>query len=191
MDNEKIVYCSQCGEKMKNSSRYCMKCGKLNFNHEANAHIKEVMKSASTNQQQVEEKMIDNKKSDDKVTKYLAIAALLLMLFPYFTYIIALISSTHVEPEIGGFWLILMFFSIFFFQLSGYTALMSIVISIVGLIISHKPVFITLLVANIVLIVLAFTLPGIKTLAYYGYLQFFKALFQDIIRKLGLSWVYL
>ena len=30
------IYCSRCGAEMKSTSRYCMKCGNLNYDHEDN-----------------------------------------------------------------------------------------------------------------------------------------------------------
>ena len=39
-DNDTIIYCNRCGAKMKSSSRYCMKCGNLNYDHEANKDLK-------------------------------------------------------------------------------------------------------------------------------------------------------
>lgn len=35
-ENTYTIYCSRCGSEMKNSSRYCMKCGNLNINHPDN-----------------------------------------------------------------------------------------------------------------------------------------------------------
>ena len=39
-DDDRIIYCSRCGAEMKSSSRYCMKCGNLNYDHEANKSIR-------------------------------------------------------------------------------------------------------------------------------------------------------
>lgn len=45
MDNniqeDRIIFCSKCGAEMKMSSRYCMKCGTLNYNHPLNVSMKE------------------------------------------------------------------------------------------------------------------------------------------------------
>lgn len=41
-DNDTIIYCSRCGAEMKSSSRYCMKCGNLNYDHEANKDLKRI-----------------------------------------------------------------------------------------------------------------------------------------------------
>lgn len=42
MNNEEdtIIYCSRCGAEMKSSSRYCMKCGNINYDHEANQSLR-------------------------------------------------------------------------------------------------------------------------------------------------------
>lgn len=39
MNEEKMIYCSRCGELMKASSRYCMKCGNLNYDHPDNKNM--------------------------------------------------------------------------------------------------------------------------------------------------------
>ena len=38
-DNEYTVFCPKCGNEMKNTSRYCMKCGYLNINHPNNKNV--------------------------------------------------------------------------------------------------------------------------------------------------------
>ena len=38
-DNEYTYICSRCGAEVKSSSRYCMKCGNLNYDHPANANM--------------------------------------------------------------------------------------------------------------------------------------------------------
>ena len=38
-DNSYTIYCSRCGSEMKNTSRYCMKCGNLNPNSEYNQNM--------------------------------------------------------------------------------------------------------------------------------------------------------
>lgn len=38
-----IIYCPRCGSEMKSNARYCMKCGNLNYNHEANQNMKKIM----------------------------------------------------------------------------------------------------------------------------------------------------
>lgn len=40
-ENDTIIYCSRCGAEMKSNSRYCMKCGNLNYDHEANKNFKQ------------------------------------------------------------------------------------------------------------------------------------------------------
>lgn len=41
---EYIIYCSRCGEPMKNTSRYCLKCGNLNPDHPANQNYSKILK---------------------------------------------------------------------------------------------------------------------------------------------------
>ena len=44
MDNKDYtIYCSRCGAEMKASSRYCMKCGNLNYDHPDNASMKKIL----------------------------------------------------------------------------------------------------------------------------------------------------
>ena len=41
MNEEKnVIYCSRCGAEMNDNSRYCMKCGNLNYNHDANKEMR-------------------------------------------------------------------------------------------------------------------------------------------------------
>ena len=42
MNDDKIL-CPRCGEEMKRNSRYCMKCGYLNYDHPENAAMKSYM----------------------------------------------------------------------------------------------------------------------------------------------------
>lgn len=48
MNNEEdkgyTIYCSRCGAEMNSKSRYCMKCGNLNSDHEANESMKPYIK---------------------------------------------------------------------------------------------------------------------------------------------------
>lgn len=44
MDNkDETIYCSRCGSEMKASSRYCMKCGNLNYDHPDNVTMKKLL----------------------------------------------------------------------------------------------------------------------------------------------------
>ncbi len=43
-DNAPVVYCSRCGAEMKSNSRYCMKCGNLNYDHSANQDMRKYIK---------------------------------------------------------------------------------------------------------------------------------------------------
>ncbi len=42
-NNEYTIYCAKCGAEMSSNSRYCMKCGTLNYDHEANKNMKGYM----------------------------------------------------------------------------------------------------------------------------------------------------
>ena len=39
-DKGEIIYCSRCGAEVNSKSRYCMKCGNLNYNHDANENMR-------------------------------------------------------------------------------------------------------------------------------------------------------
>ena len=45
MNNDEgyTIYCSKCGAEMNSNSRYCMKCGNLNYDHEANKGMRRFM----------------------------------------------------------------------------------------------------------------------------------------------------
>ena len=45
MNDEEMIYCSRCGEAMKASSRYCMKCGNLNYDHPENREVLKIAKA--------------------------------------------------------------------------------------------------------------------------------------------------
>ena len=51
MDNniqeDRVVFCSKCGAEMKLSSRYCMKCGNLNYDHPLNVSMRDYVKEDS------------------------------------------------------------------------------------------------------------------------------------------------
>ena len=51
MDNniqeDRVIFCSKCGAEMKLSSRYCMKCGNLNYDHPLNVSMREYVKEDS------------------------------------------------------------------------------------------------------------------------------------------------
>ena len=38
-DGEYTIFCPKCGNEMKNTSRYCMKCGYLNIDHPNNKNV--------------------------------------------------------------------------------------------------------------------------------------------------------
>ena len=48
-NNEYTIYCAKCGAEMGSNSRYCMKCGTLNYEHEANKNMKGYMIVAGIN----------------------------------------------------------------------------------------------------------------------------------------------
>ena len=49
-DSAEVIYCPRCGSEMKSDARYCMKCGNLNYNHEANQSMKNIMGDEVVNQ---------------------------------------------------------------------------------------------------------------------------------------------
>ena len=54
MNEEKnIIYCSRCGAEMSDNSRYCMKCGNLNYNHEANKGMRPFIENQADETYQV------------------------------------------------------------------------------------------------------------------------------------------
>lgn len=46
--NNEIIYCPRCGAEMKASSRYCMKCGCLNYDHPENANMRQYIGNNNT-----------------------------------------------------------------------------------------------------------------------------------------------
>ena len=52
-DKGYLIHCSRCGAEMNSNSRYCMKCGNLNYDHEANQNMKQYIKSGAVETYQV------------------------------------------------------------------------------------------------------------------------------------------
>lgn len=52
-DNDYTIYCSRCGAEMKSGSRYCMKCGNLNYEHEANSGMRKYIKDKNNGKYEV------------------------------------------------------------------------------------------------------------------------------------------
>ena len=48
-DNNEIIYCTRCGAEMKANSRYCMKCGNLNYDHPENANMRPYISNNTNN----------------------------------------------------------------------------------------------------------------------------------------------
>jgi len=42
-NSDYTIYCSRCGAEMKASSRYCMKCGNLNYDHPENKNLQKII----------------------------------------------------------------------------------------------------------------------------------------------------
>ena len=68
-ENVPIVYCSRCGAEMKSNSRYCMKCGNLNYEHGANEQMRKYIKDNKKKSYQVGSGkfMVDNNNSEVQV----------------------------------------------------------------------------------------------------------------------------
>ena len=63
-DNSYKIYCSRCGAEMKNTSRYCMKCGNLNYNHPDNKSMQKFIDKDSTTYQIGGGQVLGNKNRD-------------------------------------------------------------------------------------------------------------------------------
>ena len=67
MDNERYtVYCPKCGAEMNNNMRFCMKCGFLNYNHEANQSIQKYIKNEDTSYELGSGKLIFDQTDDSR-----------------------------------------------------------------------------------------------------------------------------
>lgn len=51
--NDNIIFCSRCGAEMRADSRYCMKCGNLNYDHPDNARMQKFLDSNQTTSYEV------------------------------------------------------------------------------------------------------------------------------------------
>ncbi|MBQ6404884.1 MAG: zinc ribbon domain-containing protein [Bacilli bacterium] len=52
-EKEPTIFCSRCGAEMKSKSRYCMKCGNLNYEHDANETMRQYIKEEDQEAYQV------------------------------------------------------------------------------------------------------------------------------------------
>ena len=50
-ENVSKTFCSRCGAEMSSNSRYCLKCGNLNYEHEANKSMRQFMDKADVSYQ--------------------------------------------------------------------------------------------------------------------------------------------
>ena len=65
-DDGYTIYCSRCGEPMKSNARYCMKCGNLNSDHEANKKMMPYIKDNKNTYQVGSGKFIAGHNQSDK-----------------------------------------------------------------------------------------------------------------------------
>lgn len=65
-DNNKKIFCSTCGAEMLMSSRYCMKCGTLNYDHPSNESMKKYIKKSINYEQNDSFKLNKDDKLDKK-----------------------------------------------------------------------------------------------------------------------------
>lgn len=65
-EKEPTIFCSRCGAEMKSKSRYCMKCGNLNYEHDANETMRPFIQENQQEAYQVGSgKFMVNKHSDE------------------------------------------------------------------------------------------------------------------------------
>ena len=67
-DKGYTIYCSRCGAEMNSNSRYCMKCGNLNYDHSANASMKNYVKSDNSSYQVGSGKLLVGNDSNQTMT---------------------------------------------------------------------------------------------------------------------------
>lgn len=97
-DHEYTIYCSKCGAEMSNNSRYCMKCGHLNYDHEANENMKKFMPKEKKKAYQVGsgQSLVEGESSNHGVRKSAGTRTgnkRLCFFVNYFLYLLLLIGS--------------------------------------------------------------------------------------------------
>ena len=95
MNEEKnTIYCSRCGAEMSDNSRYCMKCGNLNYNHDANEGMRPFIENPANETYQVGSgKFAVQNSNDTSVHTMIGNNTgnkKLCFLFTFFTYVLSL-----------------------------------------------------------------------------------------------------
>ena len=95
MNQDNKIYCPRCGSEMNSNSRYCMKCGFLNAENEANQNMKEYIPKVENNNYQIGSGQIINQDNKGVTT---AIASntgnsILCFILNFIIYILILIGG--------------------------------------------------------------------------------------------------
>ena len=133
-DKGYIIYCSRCGAEMNSNSRYCMKCGNLNYDHIANANMKNYIKNDNTSYQVGSGKLLvgndtnqimtifANNTGNKNIAFYCTLILYILSLIISFFFTNSLLSFNlfDIPNSLFPYWVIILsviFFYIYCFQL--------------------------------------------------------------------------
>ena len=98
-ENDYTIYCPRCGAEMKSSSRYCMKCGNLNYDHTANENMRPFIKEEKKSTYQVGSGkfLVQNSSNNQLQTGFANNTGnkLLGFMIPYGLYIILILVSLY------------------------------------------------------------------------------------------------
>ena len=130
-DNGYSMYCPKCGAVMNSNARYCMRCGYLNVEHDANQSIKNYIKNEEQTYEVGSGKFMINNMGKD-MRKSIATDTgnkLICFLLNYLFYILSLIVSFYYSTK-GSFQfydivhslfpLLAIFISLFFFYIYSF-----------------------------------------------------------------------
>ena len=126
-DNHKI-YCQKCGAEMNSNSRYCMNCGALNYDHEANKNMQQFIPKYKNNTYQIGSGQFMIQNDNNQISQSIATNTgnkFICFFINYFLYwLILLVSFFSIKEGYelkiimeSSFPLVTIFTSIFFFYI--------------------------------------------------------------------------
>lgn len=100
-NNDNIIYCSRCGAEMRADSRYCMKCGNLNYEHPDNAKMQKFLgKNKVTSYEVGSGNFILGNKNSSQVTQSIANNTgnkILAFLVPFCIYLLIIFGNLFLS----------------------------------------------------------------------------------------------
>ena len=131
-DSEYTIFCPKCGSEMKNTSRYCMKCGYLNLNHPNNKNVSKYFENSisDTTKDLSGTYILSNNKTNDfnymkKNLKYCFIVNLILFLLTVVCFAVIYYKNNGGFSNVlsSNVWFIFIIVPLFYLYLYSYELL--------------------------------------------------------------------